>query len=141
MSDWLESETNTHQDHVIAHVIGATVTGFFVWDETAFLLLDIGFVWNIYLDGEMGLVPCSMAIKELDAADQVKSELRGDLDVLAAGRNSRLRRIEASRVDSPIQTIQFFERESSRRLLLACEDGSLVVETSLETAEVKIYEL
>jgi len=141
MSDWLESETNTHQDHVIAHVIGATVTGSFVWDETAFLLLDIGFVWNIYLNGEMGLVPCSVAIKELDADDQVKSELSHDVDVLAMGRSAALQRIEASPVDSPIQTIQFFASESSRRLLLACEDGSLVVETSLETSEVKIYEL
>ena len=63
---WTAAETNTHQDHVIAHVIGATVLGHFIWDETAYLLLDIGFVWNIYLDMEMGLVPQTVAIRELD---------------------------------------------------------------------------
>ena len=36
MSEWTVAETNTHQDHVIAHVIGATVVGYFVWDETAY---------------------------------------------------------------------------------------------------------
>ena len=39
--------------------------GHFVWDETAYLLLDIGFIWNIYLDGEMGLVPQTLAMTEL----------------------------------------------------------------------------
>ena len=47
---------------MIAHVIGASVLGHFVWDETAYLLLDIGFIWNIYLDGEMGLVPQTLAL-------------------------------------------------------------------------------
>jgi hypothetical protein len=47
-------ETNSHQDHVIAHVLGTTILGSFTWDETLYLLLDIGFVWNIYLDFEMG---------------------------------------------------------------------------------------
>ena len=36
--------------------------GHFVWDETAYLLLDIGFIWNIYLDGEMGLVQQTLAM-------------------------------------------------------------------------------
>ena len=53
---WTAAETNTHQDHVIAHVIGATPLGHFILDETAYMLLDIGFIWNIYLDMEMGLV-------------------------------------------------------------------------------------
>ena len=34
---WTLAETNTHQDHVIAHVIGATPLGHFVWDETAYI--------------------------------------------------------------------------------------------------------
>ena len=67
---WTPLETNTHQDHVIAHVIGATPLGHFIWDETAFILLDIGFIWNIYLDLEMGLVPHSVAIAELDADEE-----------------------------------------------------------------------
>jgi hypothetical protein len=46
---WTAAETDTHQDHVIAHIIGATPLGYFVWDETAYIVLDIGFIWNIYL--------------------------------------------------------------------------------------------
>ncbi len=53
---WTAAETNKHQDHVIAHVIGATPLEYFIHDETAYVLLDIGFIWNIYLDMEMGLV-------------------------------------------------------------------------------------
>ena len=73
MTEWELAETNTHQDHVIAHVIGATVLAHFILDETAYLLLDIGFIWNIYLDGEMGLVPQSVAVAELDADESLKA--------------------------------------------------------------------
>src|SRR4029450_6545248 len=80
MSDWELAETNTHQDHVIAHVIGATVLGYFVFDETAFLLLDIGFIWHMYLDGEMGLRPHPVAIAELETNQSTKSELQTHVD-------------------------------------------------------------
>ena len=60
-------ETTTHQDHVIKHVVGATVLGWFIAGEAAHLLLDIGFLWTIYLDGEMNLLPQGVAIPELDA--------------------------------------------------------------------------
>ena len=141
MSDWDVAETNTHQDHVIAHVLGATVEGHFVWDETAYLLLDIGFIWNIYLNGEMGLVPSSLAIAELDASEIVKRRLRDDIDAITGGiENPVLQMMTNVSVRSPIQKVDFSERADSRRLLLTCEDGALVIETSLDTADVKIYE-
>lgn len=141
MADWNLAETNTHQDHVIAHVVGATVEGYFVWDETAYLLLDIGFIWNIYLDGEMGLVPQSVAIAELDAGENVKTELREDTDAITLGLDrSQLCRMKTFSARSPIQRVDFWVRANSRRLVLTCEDGILVVETSLETSEVAIYE-
>jgi len=139
MSDWVVGETTTHQDHVLAHVIGATVEAYLVWDETAFLLLDIGFIWNIYLDGEMGLVPQPMAINELTIDEEAKSELRLEADEVLRGNTSSLKRLLASPVASPIQSVDFYVRENSRRLVMTCEDGHLVVETSLETTEVKIY--
>ena len=80
--NWTDCETNTHQDGVIAHVIGATILGHFILDETAFLLLDIGFLWNIYLDAEMGLLPHPVAIGEFaqlriaDARPDIFHELR-----------------------------------------------------------------
>ena len=112
---WTAAETNTHQDHVIAHVIGATPVGHFIWDETAYIVLDIGFIWNIYLDMEMGLVPHRLAISELEAADEKKKEL------------SEIRNVESS----PIESVELFEDGDERRLVLNCELDRIVIETSL----------
>lgn len=119
---WTPLETNTHQDHVIAHVIGATPLGHFVWDETAYLLLDIGFVWNIYLDTEMGLVPHLLAIKELEADDAKKNEFRAYCDQLLQSGNKEA---------SPIEAVELFEDGDTRRLVLNCESQTVVIETSL----------
>ena len=119
---WTAKETNTHQDHVIAHVIGATPLGHFVWDETAYILLDIGFVWNIYLDGEMGLVPHSVAVNELEADDAKKSELRSYVDQWLQSGNAEA---------SPIESVEFFESEDGRRLVMICEQQQIAIETSL----------
>jgi hypothetical protein len=141
MSDWELAETNTHQDHVIAHVVGASVLGYFTWDETAYLLLDIGFIWNIYLDGEMGLIPQSQAVNELPDSD-LKNQIREDVDAITMGiEMGVLHVISVPGLSSPIQTVEFFVRETSRRLILACEESKLIVETSLDAGEVKIYEL
>ena len=118
---WTPLDTNTHQDHVIAHVIGATPMGHFIWDETAFILLDIGFIWNIYLDLEMGLVPHSVAIAELEAADEVKNELRSKVDLWLHEGNG-----------SPIESVEIFESGDERRLVVNCEKGNLTLETSLK---------
>jgi len=119
---WTPLETNTHQDHVIAHVIGATPLGHFVWDETAYLLLDIGFLWNIYLDMEMGLLPQSVAIKELEADDAKKSELRSYFDQLLESGNKEA---------SPIESVELLEDGDMRRLVLNCERQTVVIETCL----------
>jgi len=141
MSEWEPAETNTHQDHVIAHVLGASVLGYFTWDETAYLLLDIGFIWNIYLDGEMGLVPQSQAVNELAADDALKNQIRQDVDAITMTTDKAvLRAISVPVLSSPIQTVEFFVRDNSRRLVLACEESTLVVETSLNTGGVKVYE-
>lgn len=142
MPDWNLAETNTHQDHVIAHVLGASVLGYFTWDETAYLLLDIGFIWNIYLDGEMGLVPQSQAVSELAADGSLKDQIRHDVDAITMGvEKAELEAVTVAALSSPIQTVEFFARDDSRRLVLACEEGTVVVETSLNAGEVKIYEL
>ena len=112
---WTTAETNTHQDHVIAHVIGATPIGHFIWDETAYIVLDIGFIWNIYLDMEMGLVPHRLAISELEADDETKKEL------------SEVRNVESSSIES----VELFENGDERRLVMNCETERLVIETSL----------
>lgn len=119
---WTVMETDTHQDHVIAHVIGATPLGHFVWDETAYILLDIGFIWFLYLDLQMGLVPHPVAIAELEANEEIKNELRSRIDLW-------LRDASAS----PIESVEMFESGDARRLEIVCEQGSLVIETSLSS--------
>ena len=130
---WTAAETNTHQDHVIAHVIGATPLAHFIWDETAYLLLDIGFIWNIYLNMEMGLVPQTMAITELEADDSLKTELRSDIDRLMHGESP----VRMTVVDNatPIESIELFESEDSRRLVLNCEQGEVVIETQMNAED------
>jgi hypothetical protein len=117
---WTTAETNTHQDHVIAHVIGATPLGHFIWDETAYIVLDIGFIWNIYLDMEMGLVPQTLAIAELEADEAKKIELRSYVESLT--------QVESA---GPIQTVELLASGDERRLILVCENGNLSVETDI----------
>jgi hypothetical protein len=116
---WTAAETNTYQDHVIAHVIGASVLRYFVWDETAYLLLDIGFIWNIYLDAEMGLLPETLALAELNVAEN-------------------LRQWEPIPSPSPIQSVDLFQSEDGRRLVFNCDDSSITLETSFTTREIHV---
>jgi hypothetical protein len=81
--------------------------------------LDIGFVWNIYLDAEMGLVPEALAVAELKMAENA-------------------RRWEAVSAPSPIQSVDLFQSEAGRRLVLNCETSTLTLETSFETREIRI---
>lgn len=121
---WRAAETNTHQDHVIAHVIGASVLGHFVWDETAYLALDIGFIWNIYLDGEMGLVPEGLAMAELRATIDEDYE-------------THTRSIPVPN-PSPIESVEFFETDDARRLVLNCEVGAVTLEMSFVSREIQV---
>ncbi|HEX7331218.1 MAG TPA: hypothetical protein VF290_06950 [Pyrinomonadaceae bacterium] len=120
---WTAAETNTHQDHVIAHVIGATPLGHFFWDETAYIVLDIGFIWNIYLDLEMGLVPHRLAISELEADDETQREF------------SEVRNV----VSSPIESGEVFEDGDERRMVINCELDLLFIETSLSHRFTRIH--
>lgn len=126
---WTTAETNTHQDHVIAHVIGATALGHFIWDETAYILLDIGFIWNIYLDMEMGLVPQRLAIDELEADEAIKNELRSRIDQLTHSAESV----------GPIESVEMFKTEDRRRLVLTCEEGYLYIETEINRRSTRVY--
>ena len=140
IDQWLPKETTTHQDHVIAHVIGATVIGYFVFDEALHVLLDIDFAWTIYLDGEMMLLPQGVAVNELEADAETRIEIAGELDLLAhEGRLIQdLKHITPAPVDCVIKEVCFFADGDRRRLILAGEDASLAIETSLETAEISV---
>ena len=142
MEDWAQQETNTHQDHVIAHVIGATVLGYFVFDETIHLLLDIGFIWKIFVDGEMGLLPHPVATSELEVSDEARSEIRSDVDELLGHKlhAENLRHLTQPQVECLINEVSFFAREHERRLVLTGDEANLTIETSIEPAEIRVYE-
>ena len=142
-SDWIESETTTHQDHVIAHVLGATVLGWVIAGEAAHLLLDIGFLWTIYLDGEMNLLPQGVAIPELDAGELSsadKTELAFDAQLLLSeGREANgLKRFTAAPVECLTRAVDFFAANSERRLVIRGEVANIEIETSLESNEVSV---
>ena len=140
--EWLPQETNTHQDHVIAHVIGATVLGYFVFDETLYVLLDIGFVWTMFVDGEMGLLPHPVTTAELAVNDEARSEIRADIDNLLAHKlhAEQLRHLTQPQVECVITEVNFFASEDRRRLVVTGEEANLTIETSMATAEIRVYE-
>ena len=136
---WTPTDTTTHQDHVIAHVVGATVLGYFIHDEALYILLDIGFVWTILLDGEMGLLPHPVAIKELEVDEDVRTELKADVDLLLGGNSVEgLTRFRLPPAECQIQTVSFFAAEDSRRFLITGEEQSLAIEMSMQTGEVNV---
>ena len=138
-SEWSQLETSNHQDHVIAHTLGTTVLGYFVLDEAAHLLLDIGFIWTIYADTEMALLPQAVAINELPASVEAKSELVADATLLHDGRDlSRLKRMTPPPVECLITEVTCYALAERRRVLLQGEEASLFVETSLASDEIHL---
>ena len=142
-SEFSPIDTSRHQDHVITHVLGATVVGWFVAGDAAHLLLDIGFLWTIYLDCEMNLLPQGVAIPELQA-DELSSadltELAFDAQLLLSqGRDAEdLKRFTAAPVECLITAVDLFSSEFARRILMKCETSTIEITTSLETGDVEI---
>ncbi|MBA2528269.1 MAG: hypothetical protein H0V18_21165 [Pyrinomonadaceae bacterium] len=139
-SEWSAKNTSTHQDHVIAHVLGATMIGYFIHDEALYVLLDIGFIWIIHLDGGMGLLPHPVAVGELDADEEKRSEIKSDIELLLREglRAEGLRQLTHAPVNCLIEEVTFHTRDDERRLLIAGEEDTLAVDTSLSSAEIKI---
>lgn len=140
MTDQWSEETTTHQDHVIAHVIGATVFGYFVHDEAVHLLLDMGFIWTIYLDGQMVLLPQAVAINELEVESRMRADLKREIEQLEADQRDAeaLKHIAVVPAECLITEVSFWANNDRRQLILAGEGASLVIETSLGTAQIEI---
>ena len=136
----LSQRTTAHQDHVIAHVLGATVLGHFVFDETLYLILDIGFIWRIYLDGEMDLLPGTLAIQESEADERLKQKLKRDVELLLSQNFPGVETQEITRVpfECLIEEVAFFHDDDKRRLVLHADDNDLVIESCLQMREFKI---
>jgi hypothetical protein len=140
---WTPRDTTTHQDHVIAHVLGATFLGYFVFDEALYILLDIGFIWTILLDGEMGLLPYPVTVSELEVAPEIKEQIKSDIELLLSN-DAPIRKpvqLKSPPVECQIKDVSFFVSEERRRLIITGEESSLAIETSLATAEAQVMTL
>jgi len=142
-NEWSEAETGTHQDHVIAHVVGATVLGYFEADFALHLALDIGFIWTIFPDAEMGLVPQSLALRELNLAGEERAWLDEDLRRLhdGAGDAGTFARITPAPAGCLIEEVRLLAQDEMRRLEIQGEAAVLVVEASTVTGEMSVGQL
>ena len=140
---WTELETSTHQDHVVKHVLGGTVLGWFVSEDATYFLLDIGFIWTIYVDGEMNLLPQGVAISELEGEQMtsaVRTELAQEADLLLQkGRDANgLQRLTAAPVECLITSLEFFADNDRRLVLIQGETSQISIESSIDNGEINI---
>lgn len=139
IEDWQPKDTSTHQDHVIAHVVGATALGYMLWDEAVYILLDIGFMWMIYRDGEMGLMPHPVAVAEIETTEPNRNQIKADVDaLLATGEAAKDLQLFCQVAGCEINEVSFFQRGEERRLLISGEESNLALETSLTNDEIRI---
>lgn len=142
MSDlWLPTNTTTHQDHVIAHLVGTSVLAYFIVDDAVHLLLDIGFIWKVYVDGEMGLLPHPIAIAELEVTDEEKQWIAADVELLLRHGIGAQPLVSLSALSSSclIEDVEIFKKEGKSKLVVLGEDYNLelsVAGDSITVAEI-----
>lgn len=142
-AEWEPLETGTHQDHVIAHVVGATVVGYFKADDALHLSLDINFIWTIFADTEMGLLPQSLALKELNVSEAERAALFVELQQLHDEETEAAAFAHASPAPRGclIEEVRLHAKDELRRLEIHGEMAALVVYASPITGEMSIEEL
>lgn len=136
--EWQAVETSTHQHHVIAHVLGATVLGHFVHDETLHLLMDIGFIWTTYLDGQMVLLPHPVAVAELQMDDEAIATVRRDVDLLLADPDKQHDLTWLTQLNIEIVDVNLYARGDLLRFVLLGVDESLEIETSVSSRTIAV---
>jgi hypothetical protein len=135
---WEPIETTTHQDHVIAHVLGTSVLGSFVHDETLHLVLDIGFIWSIYLDGQMVLLPHPVAVAELQLDEAARAEISVDVDcLLGQTQIEKLNRLIPVD-DVEIEGVELYGRAHEHRIVLRGFSASITIDSSENTRSFRM---
>jgi hypothetical protein len=107
------------------------------------MLLDIGFLWSIYLDAEMNLLPQGVAIAEIEGNDinsADRTELAFDADqLLQQGRETEgLKWFTAAPGECLIDSVEVFGSDGQRLVVINGESATIKIETSIETAEIAI---
>ena len=140
---WKSTDTTTHQDHVIAHVIGTSVLGHIILQDAVHLLLDIGFIWKIYVEGDMGLLPHPVAVAELEINDVERKKIVADIDLLLRGVRdvSALESLTPVSVDCRIEEVELLENEDRRKLVLNGETANLEFEMFVADDSICVTEL
>lgn len=143
ISDWAGAALSTYQDHVVAHVVGAAVLGHFVRDEALHLVLDINFVWTIFVDGEMLLRHERLALSELGLADDERAALEAEFDTLhdASADAPPLSLTRRAPPGCTIKEVELYASGERRKLLVRGETSGLAVETDVGTGEIEVADL
>lgn len=139
---WAEAALTTYQDHVVAHVVGATVLGHFVREEALHLVLDINFVWTIFVDGEMLLRHERLALSELGLAEAERAALEAEFDALHGDEADapRLSLTRRAPHGCTIREVELYECDERRKLIVRGEAAGLAVETDVGTGEITVAE-
>lgn len=143
--NWTELETSTYQHHVIVHVIGATVLGWFIAEDAVHFVLDVGLLWTVYVNAEMNLMALSVAIEDLESDELPKSvidELASDAQILIEqGREaSDLKRFTAASVGCLVEDVNLFSADSQRRIVIRGEAGTIEIHTSTDGGRINVSE-
>ncbi|HXI23777.1 MAG TPA: hypothetical protein VNG71_07870 [Pyrinomonadaceae bacterium] len=142
---WTELETSTYQHHVIQHVIGATVLGWFIAEDAVHFVLDVGLLWTVYVNAEMNLMALLVAIEDLENEELPKAvidELTTDAQTLIdQGREaSGLKRFTAASVVCLVEEINLFAENSQRRIVIHGETGTIEIRTSADDGLINVSE-
>lgn len=141
MQEWSEATPSRYQDHVVAHVLGATALGYFILEDAAYVLLDIALIWTIYTSGEMDLMPQAVVISDLEADENLKSELSLDAARLHRGETESLARMKAMPAEFLITDVKLYARDELSRVTLEAEEASFTFEGSPQTGEISVKEV
>jgi hypothetical protein len=142
---WTELETSTYQHHVIQHVIGATVLGWFIAEDAVHFVLDVGLLWTVYVNGEMNLMALFVAIEDLESDElpkRVIDELTSDAQTLIDQglEVSGLKRFTAASVGCLVEEVSLFGADSQRRIVIHGEAGAIEIRMSTDDGLINVSE-
>ena len=135
MIDWTTLDTSTYQDHVIKHVLGATVLGWIAIRDALHLVLDVGLLWTIYINAEMNLMALSVAIDDLEDdevshAEVMQLEMDAQL-LIEQGREAQgLMKFKAAPIDCTVVEVELFCSGAQRRSLIHGETNHIDIQTA-----------
>jgi len=140
---WAEAGADTYREHVVAHIVGATVLGHFETEDALHLLLDIGFVWTVFVDGQMLLRHERLALAELDIAEDTRAALAEDFDQLQgagiAGEGFAL--VRRAPPACLIREVFLYESGERRRLVVRGDGTGLLAESRADAGGVTVRNL